>query len=119
MKTLTVIYFKPKSEHFDDHVEALKKISPDGYICSRDEDVIQVFVNNSIEAPTNTQPEDLGWFDQHRHVLHEYRTKKVTAVLTPLLSSKSGLLQSAASSSINWRQNEHSFIRTQFRQDRP
>ena len=76
MKTLTVIYFKPKPEHFDEYVEALKKISPDSYICSRDEEIIQVFVNNSIEALTDTQPEDLEWLDQHRHMLQEYSAEE-------------------------------------------
>ena len=76
MKTLTLIYFKPKPEHFDEYVEALKKISPDSYICSRDEEIIQVFVNNSIEALTDTQPEDLEWLDQHRHLLQEYSAEE-------------------------------------------
>ena len=77
MKTITLIYFKPKPEHFDEYVKALKKISLDSYICSRDKEIIQVFVNNSIEALTDTQPEDLEWLYQHSHMLQEYSTEEV------------------------------------------
>jgi hypothetical protein len=77
MKTFTLIYFKPKLEYFDEYVKAFKKISPDSYICSRDKKIIQVFVNNSIEALTDTQPEDLEWLHQHKHMLQEYSTEEV------------------------------------------
>ena len=76
MKTLTLIYFKPKPEHFDEYVEALMKISPDSYICSRDEEIIQVFVIKRIEALTDTQSEDLEWLDQHRHTVQEYSAEE-------------------------------------------
>ena len=75
MKTLTVIYFKPKPEHFNEYLEALKKISLNSYISSRDKEIIHVFVNNSVEALTDTQPEDLGWLDQHRRMLREYSSE--------------------------------------------
>ena len=77
MKTLTLIYFKPEPEHSDEYVEAIKKISPDRLIRSRDEEIIQVFFNNCSEAFTYTQPENLEWLDQHIHILQECSAEEV------------------------------------------
>ena len=72
MKTLTVIYFKPKPKHFNEYLEALKKISLNIYISSRDNEICHVFLDNSIEVLAYTRPEDLGCLDQHRRMLQEY-----------------------------------------------
>ena len=76
MKNLSLIYFKPKSEHSDEFVEALKKIYSDSYIRSRDKELIQFFFNNCSEALTDSQAENLEWLNQHRHMLQEYSAKE-------------------------------------------
>ena len=53
MKTMTMIYYKPNPQHFDDFVAALKKISPGAYVLTRDEEVIEVFISDSIEELTD------------------------------------------------------------------
>ena len=68
MKTMTMIYYKPNPEYFDDFVAALKKISPGAYVLTRDEEVIEVFISDSIEELTDSQPEGLEWLDEHRYI---------------------------------------------------
>ena len=68
MKTMTMIYYKPNPEYFDDFVAALKKISPGAYVLTRDEEVIEVFISDSIEELTDSQPEGLEWLDEHRYM---------------------------------------------------
>ena len=86
MKTMTMIYYKPNPEHFDDFVGALKKISPGSYVLARDEEVIEVFIMDSIEELTASQPEGLEWLDEHRYMLQEYspeegHTRPMTAFI--------------------------------------
>ena len=72
MKTMTMIYFKPKPEYFDAYVAAIKITWPADYILTRDEEVIHVLVSDSIEELTDSQPKGLEWLDQHRYMLQEY-----------------------------------------------
>ena len=86
MKTMTMIYYKPSPEHFDDFIAALKKISPDSYVLARDEEVIEVFIRNSIEELTDLQTEGLEWLDEYRFMLREYspeegHTRPMTAFI--------------------------------------
>ena len=72
MKTMTMVYYKPKPKYFDSYVKALKKISPNSYILTRDEEVIEIWIMDSIEELADAQPEGLEWLDDHRHMLQEY-----------------------------------------------
>ena len=73
MKTMTIVRYKPKPEHYDLFLSDL--ISASGrshYIASRDDEVLHVWVSKSIDRLTDEQPGALSWLDEHRHMLQEY-----------------------------------------------
>jgi hypothetical protein len=72
MKTMTMVYFKPKPEYFEQYVEALKKSSPESYILTRDDEVIEIWLQPSVEKLAEQQSEALDWLDDHRYMLEEY-----------------------------------------------
>ena len=72
MKTMTMVYFKPKPEYFDQFVAALKKSAPNSYVLTRDKEVMEVWLQDSIDALAEQQPAALSWLDRHRHMLKEY-----------------------------------------------
>ena len=72
MKTMTMVYFKPKPEHFDAFVDALKNSAPDSYILTRDEEVMEVWLKDSVDELAEQQPSALDWLDRHRYMLQEY-----------------------------------------------
>ena len=72
MKTITMVYFKLKPEYFEQYVDALKKSSPDSYILTRDDEVIEIWLQPSVETLAEQQPEALDWLDAHRYMLEEY-----------------------------------------------
>ena len=81
MKTMTMIYYKPNPEYFDDFVAALKKISPGAYVLTRDEEVIEVFISDSIEELTDSQPEGLEWLMLQQYSPEEGHTRPMTAFI--------------------------------------
>jgi hypothetical protein len=78
MKTMTMVYFKPKPEYFEQYVEALKKSSPDSYILTRDDEVIEIWLQQSVEKLAEQQLEALDWLDDHRYMLEEYSPEEGT-----------------------------------------
>ena len=97
MKTMTMVYYKPKPEYFYLYVEALKKISPDSYILTRDEEVIEIWIMDSIEDLTEAQPEGLDWLDEHRHMLQEYsRAEGHTRPYTAFIEQEPNFLTQTA-----------------------
>ena len=51
-----------------------------------DEEVIEVFISDSIEELTDSQPEGLEWLDEHRYMLQQYspeegHTRPMTAFI--------------------------------------
>ena len=76
MKTMTMVYFKPKPEHFDEFVASLKKSAPDSYVLTRDEEVMEVWLKDSVDELAEQQPSALDWLDQHRYMLQEYSNEE-------------------------------------------
>ena len=72
MKTIKIVYFKPKPEYFEHHVEALKKSSPESYVFTRDDEVIEIWLQPSVEKLAEQQSKALDWLDDHRYMLKEY-----------------------------------------------
>ena len=76
MKTMTMVYFKPKPEYIEQYVEALKKSSPDTYVLTREDKVIEIWLQPSVEKLAEQQLEALDWLDDHRYTLKEYSTEE-------------------------------------------
>ena len=72
MKTMTMVYFKPKPEYFDEFVDALKNSASNSYVLTRDGEVIEVWLKDSVDALAEQQPSALDWLDRHRYMLQEY-----------------------------------------------
>ena len=72
MKTMTMVYFKPKPEYFDQFVAALKNGAKNSYVLTRDDEVMEVWLKDSIDELAEQQPSALSWLDRHRYMLQEY-----------------------------------------------
>ena len=72
MKTMTMVYFKPTPEYFDQFITALRRGAPNSYVLTRDEEVMEVWLRDSIDELAEQQPSALSWLDRHRHMLKEY-----------------------------------------------
>tara|TARA_B100001093_G_scaffold433049_1_gene429818 strand:- start:56 stop:349 length:294 start_codon:yes stop_codon:yes gene_type:complete len=72
MKTMTMVRFKPKPEYFDQFVDALKLSVPNSYILTRDEEVLEIWLKDSVDELAEQQPGALDWLDRHRYMLEEY-----------------------------------------------
>jgi hypothetical protein len=55
MKTMTMVYFKPKPEYFDQFVDALKEGAPNSYVLTRDDEVMEVWLQDSIDELAEQQ----------------------------------------------------------------
>ena len=51
MKTMTMVYFKPKPEYFDQFVDALKEGAPNSYVLTRDDEVMEVWLQDRPPVP--------------------------------------------------------------------
>ena len=74
---MTMVYFKPKPEHFDAFVDELKNSAPDSYILTRDAEVMEVWLKDSVDELAEQQPSALDWLDRHRYMLQEYSKEEV------------------------------------------
>ena len=72
MKTMTMVRFKPKPEYFDKFVDALKLSVPNSYILTRDEEVLEIWLKDSVDELAEQQPSALDWLERHRYMLKEY-----------------------------------------------
>ena len=72
MKTMTMVYFKPKPEYFYEFVDSLKNSASNSYVLTRDGEVMEVWLKDSVDALAEQQPSALDWLDRHRHMLQEY-----------------------------------------------
>ena len=72
MKTMTIIKFKPKTQHYETFLRELKSGDSPCYIISRDEEIFQIWLNDSIDQLVNFQPDALTWLDEHRYMLQEF-----------------------------------------------
>ena len=61
-----------KPEYFEHYVEALKKSSPESYVFTRDDEVIEIWLQPSGEKLAEQQSKALDWLDDHRYMLKEY-----------------------------------------------
>ena len=72
MKTMTMVRFKPKPEYFDKFVDAKKLSVPNSYILTRDEEVLEIWLKDSVDELAKQQSSALDWLDRHRYMLEEY-----------------------------------------------
>ena len=72
MKTMTMVRFKPKPEYFEQFVDALKLTVLNSYILTRDEEVLEIWLKDSVDELAEQQPSALDWLDRHRYMLEEY-----------------------------------------------
>ena len=56
MKTMTMVRFRPKPEYFDQFVDALKLSVPNSYILTRDEEVLEIWLKDSVDELAEQQP---------------------------------------------------------------
>lgn len=79
MKKLSIIRFKPKSEHFDEFVSSLKhfislpdrKGITDSFIMTKDEEVFSIVVRYADQLETDAK-QGVEYLNTVRHMLHEY-----------------------------------------------
>ena len=72
MKTMTTAKFKPKPEYFDKFLDALKLNAQNSYILTRDENVLEIWLKNSIDELAKQQPGAFDWLDRQVYMLEEY-----------------------------------------------
>lgn len=56
MKTMRMVYFKPKPEYFDQSVDVLKEGAPSSYVLTRDDEVMEVWLQDSIDELAEQHP---------------------------------------------------------------
>ena len=72
MKTMTIINLSRKHSTMGLFLRKLKSGDSPCYIISRDEEIFQIWLNDSIDQLVNFQPDALTWLDEHRYMLHEF-----------------------------------------------
>ena len=72
MKTMTTAKFKPKPEYFEKFLDALKLNAQNSYILTRDENVLEIWLKNSIDVLAKQQPGAFDWLDRQVYMLEEY-----------------------------------------------
>ena len=76
MNTMKMVRFKPKPEYFDEFLNTLKFSAPNGYILTRDEEVLEIWLKDSLDKLAEQQPGALDWLDRHRYMLEEYSSEE-------------------------------------------
>ena len=76
MKTMKMVRFKPKPEYFDEFLNTFKFSAPNGYILTRDEEVLEIWLKASLDKLAEKQPGALDWLDRHRYMLEEYSSEE-------------------------------------------
>jgi len=90
MKKLSIIRFKPKPEHYDEFVRALRRFLDhhdqsgihQTYVMTKDEEVFSVGIREAGFLEQSAK-EGVAWLDGVRHMLQEYNpTDRHTIPLT-------------------------------------
>ena len=76
MKTMKMVRFKPKPEYFDEFLDTFKLSAPNSYILTRDEEVLEIWLKDSLDKLAEQQPGALDWLDRHRYMLEEYSSEE-------------------------------------------
>ena len=53
---MRMVYFKPKPEYFDQSVDVLKEGAPSSYVLTRDDEVMEVWLQDSIDELAEQHP---------------------------------------------------------------
>ena len=72
MKTMTIIRFKPKEKYFECFLQDLKSGDSPCYVIRRDEEIVQIWLNENIDELTDFQSDALTWLDDRRYMLQEF-----------------------------------------------
>ena len=76
MKTIKMVKFKPKPEYFDEFLDTLKLSAANGYIVTRDEEVLEIWLKASLDKLAEKQRGALDWLNRHRYMLEEYSSEE-------------------------------------------
>ena len=76
MKTMTNIKFKPKEKYFERFLQDLKSGDSPCYVIRRDEELVQIWLNENIDELTDFQSDALTWLAYRRYMLQEFSKEK-------------------------------------------
>ena len=76
MKTMKMVRFKPKPEYFDEFLNTFKLSAPNVYILTSDEEVLEIWLKDSVDELAEQQPGALDWLDRYRYLLEEYSSEE-------------------------------------------
>ena len=68
---------KPKPEYFDKFVDALKEGASNRYVLTPDDEVMEVWLQDSIYELAELQSSALSWLDHHRYMSQKYSDEEV------------------------------------------
>ena len=71
-----MVNFKPKTEYFDQFVAYLKETVIYRYVLIHDNEIMEIWLEDSIDGLAEQQPSALSWLDRHWIILRENSEKE-------------------------------------------